>query len=289
MQRKHITAIFSLLLTTVLFGCGYVSRSPMYTDIVVNYEEKYNIDISREGVFGDDGTLRIVEAGRYRITGQSSEGRIVVEAPPRAEVEITLDGASLSSNDGIALHIKRAGEVKLIIKDGTRNSLSIPTRTEDRTPALCSEVPLTVEGGGSLGISSEAGDGVRIKGETVLLGSNIDIISYGDGIYTEGVLKLSGATLAITAEGDGIRADGEEAALLIDNGTNTISAANTAVSSAGMTTITGGSITASSCKIGIESTDVQLDGGKIDIVSSEMGYLRHAQHERLKAEYQLGA
>ena len=271
MQRKHLTAVFAVLLTMVLYGCGYVSGKPLYTDIVVNYEEKYNIDLSREGVFGDDGALRIIEAGRYRILGQASEGRIVVEAPPRAEVEIIFDGASLSSNDGIALHIRRAGEVKLVIKDGTRNSLSIPTRDGERTPALCSEVPLIVEGSGSLQISSESGDGVRVKGETTLLGSNIDIISYGDGIYTEGVLKLSGATLAINAEGDGIRADGEEAALLIENGTNTVNAANTALSSAGSTVITGGSIISESCKVGIESADIHLDGGKLDIAASEMG------------------
>ncbi len=271
MQKKHIIAILAVILASVLFGCAGKAGSAMYTDIKVNYDERFNIDLSRDGVLDEDGTLKIIQAGRYRITGQASDGRIVVEAPPKAEIVLTFDGVSLSSSDGIALYLKQAGSVKLVMSDGTRNSITIPSLMQERTPAVLSDVPLTVEGSGTLQLTSESGDGVRLQKEAVLLGSNIDIISQGDGIYTEGTLRLNGALLNISAEGDGIRADGEEASLIIENGENTINAKNTALSCSGSAVVTGGELTAETCSVGIEASDIQLDGGKVDITSSDKG------------------
>ncbi len=268
MPKIKLLLLLSLLALLTL-GCERAVPLHVYSDTVYEFSSKFDLNLSEDARFDSDGVLRISEAGVWHIRGRAEGSRrIVVDAHPRAEVTLMIEGCSLSCESDSALYIKRAGRVKILLTEGTESFLSSIGAPD--TAALHSEMPLTVEGGGTLYLTSDSGEGMIAQGSLDLLGGTLDIMASENALRTEGDLRLGGASLRLRAGSDGIAVQGSGAVVSMDSGEHVINAGKCALVSAGTVHIGGGTLCAESSSIGIRARQIRLSGGRADISASSV-------------------
>ena len=103
--------------------------------------------------------ITITEEATYVVSGELTDGMLVVDAPDTAKLQIVLNGANITSKTSAALYILEADKVFLTLADGTTNTLAnggsftaIDDNNIDAT--IFSKQDLTINGSGSLTISS---------------------------------------------------------------------------------------------------------------------------------------
>lgn len=73
----------------------------------------------------DDGATVIVSAaGTYVVTGELTDGQLVVEAGDDDKVQLVLSGATINNADGPAIYVKNADKCFVTLADGTQNTLT---------------------------------------------------------------------------------------------------------------------------------------------------------------------
>ncbi len=92
--------------------------------------------------------------GTYRVAGELADGQIAVDAKDGGTVTLVLDGATLRNADGPAIDVVNAGEVVIILADGTQNALS-----GGAAHAAIAGARATIRGGGSLAVAGRLFDG----------------------------------------------------------------------------------------------------------------------------------
>ena len=209
-------------------------------------------DISGDGAYVYENTVVIKNAGKYILSGTLSDGSIVVDAYESSKVWLMFDNVSVYRSDDAAFRVNCADKVFLTLADGTKNRLeSGETYSESAVSdgtggVIYSHDDLTINGSGSLDITSSYKHGIECNDTLVIAGGNIDIEAAGDGINVNDGVNFTGAGLHITAEDDGISA-----------GDSFIMA--------------GGSITVSKCYEGIEALTIDIRDGDIDIYCTDDG------------------
>ncbi|MBQ9349227.1 MAG: carbohydrate-binding domain-containing protein, partial [Oscillibacter sp.] len=71
-----------------------------------------------------NGELRILQGGRYRLTGELKNGCVTVDAGPEGRIWLLLDGVRIHRNGGAAIRVKSAEKVIITLADGSENRLS---------------------------------------------------------------------------------------------------------------------------------------------------------------------
>lgn len=195
-------------------------------------------------------TITITEEATYLISGILNDGMIIVNAPDTAKLQLVLNGVEINSETSAALYVLEADKVFVTLAEGTENVLSnggtfeaIDDNNIDGT--IYSKQDLTLNGTGSLTITSPAGHGIVAKDDLVFTSGTYTITSAShgmdvndsvritaetqitvdagkDGIHVEntdeaekGFVYISGGTLNVEAEGDGVSAS---AYIQIENG-----------------------------------------------------------------------
>ncbi len=189
------------------------------------------------------GKVMITTAGTYTVSGTFS-GQIVVNAAQTDKVNIILNGVTVNSETSAAIYAYQASKVFITLADGTKNKLTnggeyVNTDATTTVDAVVfSKTDLTLNGGGSVEIFSEAGHGIVSKDDLVITAGNydIDVLSHAingknsvriadgkytlksttDGIHaenlddtTKGFVYIEGGTFNIESDGDGISATNE--------------------------------------------------------------------------------
>ena len=187
----------------------------------------------------------ITAAGKYVAKGKLSEGQIVVDAE-EAEVEISLEGVSVSNSSDSPIYIKTCDKVEISAKKNTNNYVydmrQVSTNDEDVTGAaiFAEDGDLKIKGKGTLVVTSLANNGIHgkddvtIKNATLIIKAlnngikgndsvtieeypNIDIVCGNDGIKTSntdlsskgnqrGIVAITGGNIKINSYADGIDA-----------------------------------------------------------------------------------
>ena len=184
--------------------------------------------------------IYLLRAGEYTFSG-TWNGRIVVNAPELADVQINLNGFTGTCTNNAVIEVLSADDVKISSKNGTVNTLrDTDSSAEKATDTRCKAAvyarsSLEFSGAGKLTVSSDykhaaaatkkltvsnstltllsADCGLKGNNAVFLTGGNITIKSNGDGIRTENVMNsdkgnidVKDCVLTITAAGDGINA-----------------------------------------------------------------------------------
>ncbi|MBO3724060.1 carbohydrate-binding domain-containing protein [Actinomyces bowdenii] len=166
--------------------------------------------VQGEGASAEGSMVTITEAGTYVVSGQTSNGRIVVAAPG-AQVRIVLDGASITSSDGPAIDIQDAGEAIVVLAEGSTNALAdgavyADTSSEAPTAALFSSDTLTLTGTGSLSVTGSHRDGISSKNGLIITGgTTIEVTAADDGLRGKDYVAISSGRLTINAGGDAVK------------------------------------------------------------------------------------
>ena len=214
-------------------------------------------------------TVQITEEATYVISGELTDGMLIVNAKDTAKLQLVFNGVSITSKTSAALYILEADKVYVTLADGTSNSLANGgsfTAIDDNNidGALFSKQDLTLNGSGSLTVTSPAGHGIVCKDDLVVTG----------GIYT-----IHSASHAIDAN-DSVRL--ANANITIDAGKDAIHCENSDDTAKGFIYISGGMIKAEAEGDGIAaSAYMQITGGTIDLLvggGSENGSKAQSDH-----------
>lgn len=227
-------------------------------DLEQGYDEEGCISIELEGdsascassrVGISQGTVTIAEEGCYRISGTLEDGMLLVDADKEAKIQLVLDGAQIHGEHSAALYIRQCDKVFLTTAEGSVNTLSCGDSFEavdenNIDAAVFSKEDLTLNGKGTLIVSSPAGHGIVSKDALTVTGGSYEIASASHGLCGKDSLCVADGTLVIRAGKDGLHSEnGDDTALgyvYIENGNFSIEAQGDGISAQSLLYITGG-------------------------------------------------
>lgn len=238
----------------------------------------------------DGSTVTITAAGTYVLSGSLSDGEVIVNAPD-AEVRLVLDGVDLTNADGAAIDIQDAGDMIVVLADGSSNTLAdgatyADTSDDAPTAAFFSSDDMTITGTGSLSVTGNSNDGISSKNGLVITGNTtIDVTAADDGIRGKDHLVIESGTVTVQAGGDGLKAseDNDEtegfvelgaANITITSGDDGVSAVTDITVADTTLNITAGSSSTASTDSpkGLNgSVSVTIDSGTVTVHSDDEG------------------
>lgn len=167
--------------------------------------------ITGPGVSAEASDITITQEGVYRITGKTTDGQIVVNAP-QAKVQLVFDNADIANTNSSAVYIADADKTFITLAPDSENFLSdgetyfYPDDTvTEPDAAVFSKDSLTVNGTGSLTINGNYNDGIRCKDDIVITGGILDITAASDGIKGKEYVAAAGGTVTVNSGQDGVK------------------------------------------------------------------------------------
>lgn len=212
-------------------SCGQTDFSQtdadMFTDrdYETDYDESSSVYIELNGSTAEadsdsvqisGSTITITEEATYIISGTLDDGMIIVDAPDTAKLQLVFDGADINSETSAPLYIPEADKVFVTLAEGTENTLSnggTYTAIDDSNidSAIFSRQDLTLNGSGSLAVTSPAGHGIVSNDDLVITGGTYTVSCASHGLKANDSVRITGETgLALYAGKDGIHAENDE-------------------------------------------------------------------------------
>ena len=246
--------------------------------------------VSGLGAQADGSGVAIVYPGTYRLEGTLTDGTVTVDLGDYSgAVYLILNGASVSSSSGPAVHVVQAGLTVIRLAEGTQNSLSdgadyvIETNGEVHTGgAVYSADDLRIEGSGTLTVTGNAADGIRVKDSLTITGGALNITAADDGIQVNDTCTIEGGSLLIGSGGDGISVT--LGSLDVSGGSLWINSSGDVMAAFTDIGISGGSINATSyggstlysviamndiSAKGLKAESITVSGGTIDLDTAD--------------------
>ena len=208
--------------------------------------------INGTGAYFLDGSLVIAKPGNYVLSGELTDGSIIVEAYDTSKIWIMLNGVSVKCSDDACLRVDQADKVFVTLAEGTENTLESGDTFSEEAIAdgtggvIYSHDDLTINGNGSLSIKGGPEHGIEVNDSLVITGGTINIESTSDGIHVNDAFRFDSADLTVSCGDDAVHCDQE-------------------------ILIAGGSILIEKCNEGIEALTVDIQGGDITIYPSDDG------------------
>ena len=269
LKQKILTGLMvAVIMAAVFTGCKSNNDSTDTTEVVTEETASEADDAESDEIYSDrdmeqspdltdakyievaDGEdINLTEEGIYVISGNATDVTINVENE-EAKIQIVLDGVSITNTDSPVIYVKAADKVFVTSTEGSENNLEVTGEyvidgEENLDAVIYSKDDLTLNGLGTINITSAQGNGISGKDDVVITGGTYNINAGKHGIEANDLMAICGGTFTIDATKDGLQS---AATLQIDGGTYDISAAEA-----------------------IEATEIIINDGKIDIEASDDG------------------
>ncbi len=210
------------------------------------------------GAYIYNGNLYIVYAGSYVITGELTDGSIIVDADGDDDIYILLNGVSLNCEDSAAFLVENADNVYLTLAEGTENTMtsgdtySESAEEDGINGTLFSRDDLTINGSGSLTVTGSYYHGIAAKDDLVITGGTITVTASEDGIHANDSVRIANADITIDAGDDGVTVSNDDASdyFYMESGT----------------------LTVNSCYEGVEAAAIYVNGGTITVYPTDDGF-----------------
>lgn len=233
-----------------------------------------------DGVTIDGSTITIAKEGEYILSGSLSDGMIIIDADKAEKVQLILNGVEIKSATSAAVYVKQADKVFVTLADGTKNTLSnggafVAIDENNIDAVIFSKEDLTLNGTGSLTITSPAGHGIVSKDDLVVANGNYQITAASHGLAGKDSVAVADGVFEITAGKDALHSanddDDTKGWVYIENGTFQCSVESDGISAVNEIRIAGGKIVIEKSYEGIEARLINISGGEIEITSSDDG------------------
>ncbi|MBQ9939826.1 MAG: carbohydrate-binding domain-containing protein [Oscillospiraceae bacterium] len=195
--------------------------------------------------------VTLTEEATYIISGELNDGMIIVNAPDTAKLQLVLNGVNITSKTSAALYVLEADKVFVTLAESADNTLANGgsfSAIDDNNidAALFSKQDLTLNGHGSLTVTSPAGHGIVCKDDLVIAGGNYVINSAFHGVDANDSVRIANTTLNIDAGKDAIHAENSDDAakgfVYISSGDINAEAEGDCISASSYLQIEGGNI-----------------------------------------------
>ena len=224
-------------------------------DFEAGYEKAAQITLSgdtascdSDAVRIDGNTVTVTDEGTYVFSG-SLTGSVLVNADKQDKVQLVLSGVQITADTAAAIEIQQADKVFVTLAEGSENTLtsnSFPTGEDSNVDGvLFSREDLTLNGSGSLSVSSPAGHGIISKDDLTVTGGSYTLTTAGHGMEGKDRVAVAGGSFTLACGKDGIHAENDDDAALgyvyIKDGSFDISAEGDGISAGAWMQLDGGS------------------------------------------------
>jgi len=263
-------------------------QSPSHPENLILLEGD-TVSFINKSVSVSGNTIRITESGEYVLTGTLNNGRIQIETGKNEQdVTLILDNAHITCLNDSALHVVQANKLKLVLADGSENTITSGTpelmeqhNENSSGAAIYSEDDLDLEGNGSLHVFGYINNGITCKDDLTVQGGNITVVAANNGLRGSESVQFEAGNVTITAQNDGIKStsakkDGKGFIAFL-GGTATVSAKGDAISAetefnmmdGTLILTTEGDPEQSNCKGINANTNVIISGGSITATTAD--------------------
>ena len=225
-------------------------------------------------------TVVIQDEGVYLISGTLTDGQIQIDADETDKVQLVLDGATVMNDSSAAIYAKEADKVFITLAEESENSLSTTGEYEaidenEIDAVVFSKCDLTVNGTGNLNIDGKTGHGIAGKDDVVLSGGSLTVTAAKKAVSGNDSIRIAEGTYNITAGTDGLHAentdDDTKGFIYVQSGEIRINAGDDGAHASGSLMVSDGSLTVENSKEGLEGHKIVIDGGQIEVYSSDDG------------------
>ena len=247
----------------------------------------------------------ISSAGTYIVSGELTDGQLLVDAGDDDKVQLVLAGAIIHNEDGAAIYVRNADKCFVTLDAGTENNLSdgssyaLEDDSDEPYATLFSLCDLTLNGSGTLNVTSAYRHAVCSKDDLVVVSGTYNISAVEDGLRGHDSVKVRDGVFTIQADGDGIKSnkddDPTKGFVSIDGGAFDIQAGDDAVQGKTLVRLAGGSMVVAANDDAFHSdlemhllgasieasagddafhaeTKLTVDGGTVNVTSCNEGY-----------------
>lgn len=211
------------------------------------------------------------------VSGTTSDGSLTISSDNK--FDLRLNGANITNPTGAAINVLSDVRVKLVLEDGTTNSLADGSTSEFKAAFLC-EGSIEVYGNGTLNVAGNKQHGINSDAHINVYTGTINVTSaVKDGIHANN-FRLYGGNVTVSGfGGDGVEAEygsaehADQGTIKLMGGSLNMTIANADCKGLKCDTLTiqGGThnLTASGAQTkAIKSTIVYIAGGNTTITAS---------------------
>lgn len=315
-MKSNVLSIFLMISLTVslLFSCEkiYVEKdetirtdsSEEQSDYLWNQAKTINIvmngnsvTIDSLGASADGSIITITSAGNYNISGELSNGQIIVNTHDSGIVRLILNNTSITCLNSAPIYIKDSQKVLIVLPDNSENYITDGSSYDidsDGEPnaAIFSKSYIAFFGNGSLTLKANYNDGITGKDGLLIKSGVFNVTSADDAIRGKDFIIIHNGNLVLNAGGTGLKSDNDSDSgygyITAESGTITVNSGGDAVHAESSIDISGGTLSLNttgnavlessgsgynaSCSAGLSSqSSVSVNGATVNIKSTGKG------------------
>ena len=183
-----------------------------------------------EGVSVDGQTVTINQGGTYVLSGELTDGQVVVNVNEDAKVHLVLNDVTITNQQGPAILVEQAEKVVTTLASDTTNTLTdgddyqLDGDETEPDATFYSKEDLVINGDGELKVSGNYNNGIRSKDDLILVSGEYTVNAKNNALKgKDSVQILDGSYTLTTEEGDGIQSNNsdeeDKGYIAIDGGT----------------------------------------------------------------------
>lgn len=193
-------------------------------DYEVGYDGSENVTIQLTGdsascnsdtVQVSGSIVTITDEGTYILSGTLDDGMLIVNTDKTDKVRVILDNVTIHSKTSAPIYILQSDKVFITMAPDSTNTLSnggtyTPIDENNIDAVIFSKEDVTLNGSGTLIITSPAGHGIVSKDSLKITSGSYDINSASHGISGKDDVCITNADFTIISGKDGIHAENVE-------------------------------------------------------------------------------
>lgn len=281
---------FALAFTAV--ACKAPDDAPLPGgDLPQPSESPVNVTLSQSAISVDNSTgvsisgstLTVNAPGTYKLSGELTNGRIIIDTLNKGDVFLVLAGVNIHCNNSSPIYCKQAKNLYIVLEKDTENRVSdgnnyiFEPGLDEPDATVFSKDDLFIMGQGSLIVDANYRDGITGKDDVNIESGNITVDSVNHGIKGKDSLEIKGGNVNINALGDGLKATQDNDATLgfveIRGGNVAVVAGDEGIQAYTQVIISGGNINIKSADDGVKSEQlISVSGGVLTVNTSDSAF-----------------
>ena len=219
--------------------------------------------------------VHITKAGYYVLSGTATDVTIYVEAGDSDKVQLILDGLKVTNADMPVIYALTGDKLFVTTASGSENTLAVTGAFADGSAVIQSKCDLTLNGEGTLTVTSAQGKGIKGSDDLKITGGTYVVTSVKHAFEANDSIRIADGKFTVNvSDKDAFHAENEDddtkGYIYIAGGTFDVTAASDAFEGDAFVVIDDGTFAIAGSE-GIEGTYVQINGGDITINASDDG------------------
>lgn len=229
-------------------------------------------------ISGDIVTIR--KDGVYLLSGSLTDGQIVIDANKTDKIQLVLKGVNITCKTSAPIYVKQADKVFFTLAPDSKNQLAtsqeFQTTDENKIDGVIfSKDDITLNGKGTLSISSKYGHGIVSKDDLVITGGTYEIDAARHALSGKDSIRIADGNFTLTCGKDGLHGSNDDDSTLgflyLAGGTLEINSQDDGMHSDSRIQLCGSDVNIKESLEGIEAPVIQITEGTISVTSQDDG------------------